>query len=137
MLLKKVGCYGLGFFLFILALPIQSFELSNTKLYWLENFYEDVKHDYCTYYQKDTLLKLGGVLVVSGIMANTNIDHSIHKFYRDNLSTKHSRSCFEPANAVGSFNYIKAYLGGILLGQWMIRRHDSIVGDAFHNCGGR
>src|ERR1700733_10924135 len=102
---KKMYLQLTGLLLILLTGPVSAFELSNSKLYWLGNFYEDVKHDYGTYYQKDTLLILGGVLGVAGIMANTDIDHSIYKFWKKNIETKHTHAFFEPANSVGSFNY--------------------------------
>lgn len=91
----------------------------NCKWHWLRRFYGDVERDYLTYYSKDNLLNLGGVFVAAGIMANTNIDYNLHRFWQNNIRQQvFSDNFFKFPNTVGKFSYFRVYIGTMVLGSF-------------------
>lgn len=101
---------------------------------WFQNLFSDVLCDYSIYYGKENLTRLGGVFLVSGVLANTNMDRSIRNMWQEAIRSKGSNQFFKLPCAIGKFSYFRVYLGGILLGHWF---EDSLAGHTLYRWGYR
>jgi membrane-associated phospholipid phosphatase len=85
---------------------------------WFKNFYYDVQCDYSIAYGKENLLSMGGLLLGSGILANTGLDRSFDKFYQSTLKSHKNNQFFKVQKNIGWFNYLPVYLGSITVGNF-------------------
>lgn len=106
------------------------------ELNWFRNFFQDVLCDYSIYYGEDNLKTLGWVFLGIGIMANTNIDKSIHRFWQKNIRGRDSDRHFERPCAIGKFSYWRIYIGSTFLGYMLKKTPESgLLGDLLYEWG--
>lgn len=92
--------------------------------FWVQNFENDVRRDFDTYFQPDNLLQFGNFFVAAAILANTGLDRSIRNLWIQDFRSKSSNQFFVGPKSVGglSYLYFPIYLGAMGVGYW--RDHD-------------
>lgn len=117
MLFRQLTCFLLIISLF--STPLFAWEEADgCQCFFIRRFCDDVVRDYFIYYSKENLPCLGGVLLASGVMANTNIDRNIQTFWQKNIRSRTTYNFFKVPNDIGKFSYFRVYIGTMVLGSF-------------------
>lgn len=98
--------------------------------FWIRDFIDDVIDDYSLYYTPDNLKVVGGVLVVAGILANTNIDRSIRNYWQKRVRSRTTNQLLDPFEHVGFISYPKLFVLSSVVGYW--RQHTPVGNFLYH-----
>ena len=86
---------------------------------FIQTFWSDVLKDYSTHYSKTELVKLGGLIGLAGVMANTEIDESLRQNWQRQLRSDFTDRSAKKVDQYSQFPQIRVVLPIYLSVIWL------------------